>query len=110
MIEIRHIRGLCRGVDTDTTIDGIYLVDALHPKGARIGIVGRERGAPAQLLEPVSQSVMKEIGEALDARDFDELTEEQQAMAKGRRTIEPPPPEPEEDEEIDDDESEGPTR
>lgn len=97
-IEVRQLRGKCRGKDADAGIDGVYLVDPVNPTGRMVGIVGRGPGAGCQLVEPVSESVRREIGQALDARDFDDLPDDKRAMATGRRTILAPPPEIIEDE------------
>lgn len=91
MIEVRNIRGLCRGKDTDTTMDGIYIVDALHPNGNMVGLAGRQPGAAVQLLVAVSESVLREIVTAMDDRDFGHLSEMRQSMAQGQRAIEGPP-------------------
>lgn len=92
-IEIRNLCGFRRGEQTDAGIDGVYIVDPVNPGGRMVGIVGRDPGAGCQLVEPVSESVLKEIGAALDARDFDDLPDDKRAMATGQRTILAPPPE-----------------
>ena len=89
---------MCRQKEADAGIDGVYLVDPVNPTGRMVGIVGREAGAGCQLVEPVSESVLRDIGRALDARDFDDLPDDKRAMATGGRTILAPPPEITEDE------------
>lgn len=106
MIKVEPLRGMRAGVEVDAGIDAILLVDPLTPKGRRIGIADRRPGAPAQLFEPVGESVVEEIREALDARDFDDLPEDKQAMARGRREVAPPPPEIEDEDDEDDEDDE----
>lgn len=69
-IEIRPLIGLRRGTECDTGLDQVFVVDAVHPDGWRIGLVARTPGAPLQLLEHgVSESVIAEATKALGARD-----------------------------------------
>lgn len=68
-IEIRPLIGMRRAREVDTGLDAVYVVDALCPEGKRIGFAHRTAGAPLQLVEQVSESVIAEARSALAARD-----------------------------------------
>lgn len=91
MIEIRPHTGYCRGELIDSGLDGIWEVNAMFPKGRRIGLAGRARGAPLQLTEDVPASLIAEAQQALDNRDFGDLDETKQAIASGQREVQLPP-------------------
>lgn len=83
MIELRPHTGLRRGREVDTGLDAIWLVDALHPKGKRLAFVGREPGAPLQLLEQgIAQTLIAEAQRVLAKRD---------AGWEGQRLVTEPP-------------------
>lgn len=89
-IEIRPHLGMRREVEIDTGLDGIWVIDPVTPQGRRVGFAQRRKGGAAQLTAQVSEATMRQISKALDDRDFGELDEVKQAMARGQRSIQPP--------------------
>ena len=88
-IEIKPLIGLCRGVETDAG------VDVITADGREIAVVGRQPGAPLQLItNGVAPATVKAARKALDERDSKHLDDDLKPIAaarfQDRETQEPP--------------------
>lgn len=82
MVDIKQHKGLSRsGKEIDTGIDAIWLTEAGRKRC--IGYMGREKGAPAQLIEPdIPEVIIKEIKRKAVDRDLANVPEDHRAAVE----------------------------